>query len=1006
VPDRREDVMNLGEKRGSAAVAAESAGPRRIGWAAFAVAIVLCVAQSFATLLACNYFLVYPSTTLIPILTFAVLFLLVFAVNPLLRLIHPRLPFNGAELMAVFASMFVTAGISTFGLTEQLVPIMAAPFNPDWNIPQRGWDRDVNRHLNPRLYFGGEQVNAGLRLEAVAKPFEPSPSVEQAVERALARGKTADSDIAEELSGPMPLDEAGVRAAVADARRVIEAEVEWLERQAERCVERAGQAETARAEAQRRAVETWRQAVGGNEGIFEADRWQKAVQNWRRSMDAMRWPGWEGEVARLAAISSMAPVLAKAEAVARAIAESNLKAETANKLRAAARDRSAKASEMAKLAGALDEGAERAAAAALRRKLEAMAAELRLRIGACESLALKRRAAERAGGGRGGGGQDDAGSADSEEAVNLDESASACRASAERCATLAAKLPADEPDGNKLRVVAEAAEACRRIGADKVLAFRQGIERDQSLWKDVPWGDWVRPICYWLIFVAGIYGIFYFLSSILYDYWAHREKLIFPLAKFPLELLPTSGQKEGAVPAVVKAPLFWGGFLLAFLPLTWNVAVQAGHVKGLGPIPLGGDLTTYDPLFEGTALQGLQGSFKTLIIFTAIGIAFLLPLQISFSAWFYFLVGEAFILFACWLGYGTNYLSFPTDWLLDNNMVTAQAAGGMLCFAAFCLWKAVADLHDKARGLSSDGERLRVYGPALGLLGSFILVSGWLVWNRIGAVWAVTFTAICTLVTIGLMRIVAEGGIFWFQVHVGPFHLARVAGALPNLKASGWAANLTGMWKVPAPVLAALMPIYSVLFLDIKTFLAPSLLSSFKIQEETRAQRRRFHALILAAILISVFASLAIYIGMSYQKGGAQMNYWFASMCPQSVMEKATAVVREDKPTWSNTAWYGAGIGWVLFSTWIRNRAFWFPHPIGYIMLANPLMQNLWFSLFLGWIAKKIVVTYGGKDTFERVKALFIGMILGEIFACGLWMTLALIFNWPGVNIDLNRYRA
>jgi hypothetical protein len=69
-------------------------------------------------------------------------------------------------------------------------------------------------------------------------------------------------------------------------------------------------------------------------------------------------------------------------------------------------------------------------------------------------------------------------------------------------------------------------------------------------------------------------------------------------------------------------------------------------------------------------------------------------------------------------------------------------------------------------------------------------------------------------------------------------------------------------------------------------------------------------------------------------------------------------------------------------------------------------MMCLWFSFLIGWAAKKVVVTYGGKDTFETVRAMFIGLILGELFACGLWGTLALVFNWPGVRLDLNRYRA
>ncbi|MCX7806654.1 MAG: hypothetical protein N3A38_15930, partial [Planctomycetota bacterium] len=550
----------------------------RIGWPAFAVAMVLCVAQAFATLLACNYFQVYPTSTLIPILTFAVFFFLLFIVNPLLKRIHPRLPLNGAELVAIFASMAVTSGISTYGLVEQLVPIMAAPFNPDWNIPQRGWDRDVNPHLNPRLYFGGEAVDAGIRIETAIAPFDPGSPAGQAVARALAAGKPPDADVEALLSGRAPFRESEVREAVESARRTIGAEADWMRYQSKRCLERAAEAERLSAGAGRRAIEIWERAAGGRtdggdgpgEYLRRADEWRKGVQDWAREADAIVAASCEVEVARRAMLISMAPVVAEAEKAARVIAEATMKREAADKLRAASGDRELKAAGLDALAAALDDRAVSAAMAAARRKLEAMAAELRARAEACEKLA-----AEKAG-------KMDEGGAQEAEARRFVEAAGICRSSAARCESLASALPAGPPDGEALKKLTEAASTCRRIGADKVLAFRQGVERDQSLLRDVPWLDWARPVGYWLIFIAGIYGIFYFLSSVLYDYWAHREKLIFPLARLPLELLPKSG--NGAIPEIVKTPLFWVGFLLAFLPLTWNVAVSAGHIRGLGPI--------------------------------------------------------------------------------------------------------------------------------------------------------------------------------------------------------------------------------------------------------------------------------------------------------------------------------------------------------------------------------------------------------------------------------------
>ena len=72
-------------------------------------------------------------------------------------------------------------------------------------------------------------------------------------------------------------------------------------------------------------------------------------------------------------------------------------------------------------------------------------------------------------------------------------------------------------------------------------------------------------------------------------------------------------------------------------------------------------------------------------------------------------------------------------------------------------------------------------------------------------------------------------------------------------------------------------------------------------------------------------------------------------------------------------------------------------------MLINPLMSALWFSFFIGWLCKKMVVRYGAKKTFDKTRAVFIGLIMGELMAVFIWPLLGIAFDFSTVGIDLNR---
>jgi len=593
--------------------------------------------------------------------------------------------------------------------------------------------------------------------------------------------------------------------------------------------------------------------------------------------------------------------------------------------------------------------------------------------------------------------------------------------------------------------------------------LRQSLRRHWQRVRRIPWWTWGKPLAGWMVFVFAVYAMFYGLSVLLYETWAQREKLILPLARLPEDMIHDEGAPSGSLPATLRSGAFWVGFLFVFSLLGYNGACQAGWMGKLERLHLGIPVATLERMVENSVFRGIASGdgLHIVIIFTAIGIGFLLPLEISFSLWIYHLIKLGMFLVAIWCAFGASVASFQSEWIYQNHFVSAMGGGGLLAFAAVCLAKVVVerwspavrtcrggDAWRRVRGAlvwggaavvaacvaatlvhrlhppsmeslptwfppelllfllpviagvvflaAAGGEVRRFLGALLGRGGvlftaATVVAVGWLAWSRIPLHYGVAFMAVIVLVTIGFMRVVAEGGVFWVQLHVGPFHLAKVLHAVK---------------RIPAAVLAPLVAIYGVLFLDIKTYIAPAILNSFKMAEETRASRRRFHATVIVAILVTVGVSLFVILYLSYRVGANQMGRWFFTGLPQSVFRRAQQLASGKVGTAGeyNWAWYLAGAGWVVASVLLRRRFFWWLHPIGFVMLANPLMARLWFPFFLGWVCKKLAVKYGGRHQFARLRPLFIGLIFGELLACFVWAVLKQVYGLERVRIDINRY--
>jgi hypothetical protein len=105
----------------------------------------------------------------------------------------------------------------------------------------------------------------------------------------------------------------------------------------------------------------------------------------------------------------------------------------------------------------------------------------------------------------------------------------------------------------------------------------------------------------------------------------------------------------------------------------------------------------------------------------------------------------------------------------------------------------------------------------------------------------------------------------------------------------------------------------------------------------------------------------------------------------------------------------------------LRRRVMRFPlHPIGYIIILlstfftwiQPYFKSpagfsdagqetswLWGSAFVAWLIKKLIIKYGGMNTYKKAKPLFIGLVVGAVFCVFAWNIVDLIVSIQGAYL-------
>jgi len=482
--------------------------------------------------------------------------------------------------------------------------------------------------------------------------------------------------------------------------------------------------------------------------------------------------------------------------------------------------------------------------------------------------------------------------------------------------------------------------------------FFQGMPAGETF----PWQVWVMPLVWWIMPLAGLATATFCGTTILRRQWVDRERLAFPLAQAPLEMIQAG---RGRLPAFMESKVFWVGAGIPLFATAWNI------ISFFDPT-----FPTF-PLFHGAHYVPIAPGFpgiRTKVNLLVMGFAYLTPLEVLFSVWFFHALAivEVGIL---------NRLGMRLPWGIWEGlspMTAWQDQGAFLVFVALGLWMARRHLRQVVatalgrRKLDDSNEILSYRVAVLGFLGGTAVLVGWLCRSGMRVEVALGFLAVAYLIYLGLARIVAQTGVSYVT---------------PPLVAQPFLFFSFGSAAFLPRDLAALSCAYG-WHGDVQTTFMVGATQEAKLADGFRVKGRSLLPALAASAVVGLVVSIVFILTMAYSRGAANFGSW--TFRPEGGMGDVcfgTAVGQmavPRGPDWGRLGCFGGGAAAMTVLMILKYRFPWWPlHPVGLAVASVWTIRRSAFSIFLAWAAKTILLRWGGVRLYRRAAPFFLGLILG-----------------------------
>jgi len=85
-------------------------------------------------------------------------------------------------------------------------------------------------------------------------------------------------------------------------------------------------------------------------------------------------------------------------------------------------------------------------------------------------------------------------------------------------------------------------------------------------------------------------------------------------------------------------------------------------------------------------------------------------------------------------------------------------------------------------------------------------------------------------------------------------------------------------------------------------------------------------------------------------------------------------------------------VGFLCYMRW--RYPWWMFHPLGYAAcISSHFADFYWFSIFLGWLAKVLILKLQGVPAWRKYRAVAFGLVVGNTVILFVWSVVQ--FFWP-----------
>jgi hypothetical protein len=500
----------------------------------------------------------------------------------------------------------------------------------------------------------------------------------------------------------------------------------------------------------------------------------------------------------------------------------------------------------------------------------------------------------------------------------------------------------------------------------------------------VPWALWWEPLAAWTAFMVVLFVCVLCVFALLQRQWITNERLSFPLAQVPLTVVGSTGADQAPGPARLPSSwVFWGGVGISF-GLTFLHELSQ-RLPAIPALPLG-PLT----LVQEQRVGPLAGMGDVILFLWpwVVAIAYLIPKELSFSAWFFWWVLVGVNILAV-MG-GTEPRGPGVIWDSTFPAPRYQGGGAMILIGLWAIWTARKHLtHVLRTALSSrsGGSDPREPMPSpLALTGLLLSFAGMIYFCWVaGCRLVVALTLIAGLVGwyVVWARLRAETGLGFSSFPLGLFAAMRVPFGNVVFRTSEFVVANSLRW---AYAKGGGM-IYEVC--------TGNALEAMKIADSAGISKRRLIVGVLAGFLVTLATALFVFLTGIYHYGWFELQRLNVGSMGEIITDgnRIVAYIMNPIDTDVNgVIAMSAGAAITALLGVMRLRFWWWPfHPIGYMAAMSWSLYWYWLPFFTGWASKTLVLRYGGLRLYRSTIPLAIGFIVGELLCRGIWAAVALV---------------